>query len=112
MHPPGGAARLVAEFADVPPADKLVLRGGLIWDREYFKQGMTPANIRVETADARALIDLNISPGITGQQRVETGGEAISQTHTVKLSVASDNPESRDVCVDLIGQRVSAREGA
>jgi hypothetical protein len=53
---------------------------------------------------------LNIAPGTPGLKRAETS--PLSQGVGVKLSVGSENPESRDVCVDLLGQRNGPREGA
>src|SRR5262249_19739196 len=92
MHPPRGATRLVAEFSTVAGWNQLVLRGGLVWDREYLRQGSS-AHVRVETGEGRTLIDLNIPPATPGLQRVEVPGDAKMATRTLRLIVSSENPE-------------------
>lgn len=112
MRPPGGAARLVAEFSGVASSKQFVVRGGLTWDREYFRRAMTSANIQVQAGDGQTIVNLTIDPGVEGLHRIAAPGDPVDATHTLRLSVASENPELRDICVEVVGQGTYPREGA
>jgi hypothetical protein len=102
MHPPGGAGRTVLDISAVPSAPLLRLSAGIIWEHAWKHESKyTPVHLVVEEAGAaQPLAALTIVPGEEGLRSVDvplTGTEP----HHLRLSTQSDNPEERDVCVQL-----------
>jgi hypothetical protein len=113
MHPPGGDARLVAEFPQVPVGSRLRLEGGIIWEHAPRNDAsITTTNIGVEELGTnRRVVDLAIPPALESMQRLEVPGAGLSSPAGLKLWVASANPEARELCVDLSSLGPSAAEG-
>jgi hypothetical protein len=101
FFPPGGDAKLVAEFSNVPAAGSLALRAGLIWDRGWFKMPeLTPVELGVEI-NGNAAGSLTIPVGVEGLLRLE--GPPVPADATVRLWSRSRNPAHREVCLELFG---------
>lgn len=113
MHPPGGSTRLVAEFPQVPQGSRLRLEGGIIWEHAPRNDpSITTTTIAVEELGSnRRVVDLSIPPALEGIQRAEVPAAGLASTAGLRLSVASENPEARELCVDLFSLGPSAAEG-
>lgn len=100
MHPPGGAGRLVAEFAGVPAGTELRLGAGLIWEHaravDAARIGPTQVTAEVEGAP----LTVTLAPGhegfVTNAVRLPAG-----QPTRVRLAVRAERAQSRWVCVQL-----------
>ena len=101
FHPPGGPARLVAEFPEVPASAALSLEAGIIWEHAPRREPtLTALSLGVDDArTGRALVSLVVPPGLEGVQRAEGG--PLTEPGPVRLWVQSNNPEARESCVDL-----------
>jgi len=102
MPPPSGQRRLVVELPAVPPADRLSLEGGLVWDRGFFHSPQLTAtwmDLRAPGAPSAELA-LVVPAGVEGVQRAQGPGRAAGP-RPLELSVWAQNPELRDLCVDL-----------
>lgn len=99
FFPPGGGARLVAEFENVPAADSLVLLGGYIWEHAVHQAGVTRTDLGLEV-DGQTSI-LGLPPGTDGVQRLER--KATPAGATVRVWVTAANPNDREVCFELYG---------
>lgn len=101
MQPPGGGERLVVELPPLPAGDRLSLEAGYIWDRGWFHgPSLTPATVTVEDAAGSAHLAVRLPVGEEGLHRALgplPGG-------LVRLALQADNPEVREVCVDLLVQ--------
>ena len=103
MHPPGGAERLVAEFDGVPGGTELRLEGGIIFEHAFkHDPGLSVTHLGVEDATHHEpLMEISLPPGREGVQRAShelpPGGP-----RTVRVWTQADNPESRQVCLDLL----------
>ncbi|WP_434382456.1 hypothetical protein [Melittangium boletus] len=111
MHPPGGPQRLVAEFDGVPAGTEWRLEGGLIFE---FAAAHAPhlsiTHLGVEEARSQApALSIAIPPGLEGVQKVSRQVPP-GEPRTLKLWVQADNPETRQVCLDLLA--LGPREGA
>jgi hypothetical protein len=101
FFPPGGATKLVAEFATVPAAESAALRAGLIWDRGFFHMPeLTPVELGVQINGAAAA-SLTIPVGVEGL--LGTDGPPIPEGSTVQVWSRSSNPAYREVCLELYG---------
>ena len=101
FFPPGGTSKLVAEFFNVPGADSIALRAGLIWDRGAFHMPeLTPIDLGVQiNGDAAAA--LTIPVGVEGLLRSE--GPPIPEGAAVRVWSRSANPSLRELCLELYG---------
>jgi len=110
MQPPGGSRRIVAEFPALPLGDRLVLEAGIVGEHASGRQPeLTPVRAAVEDmASGARLLELAISPGQEEMQRVE---RPVSTDLPVALRVwvQSDNPASRETCLELSSDRAAAR---
>jgi hypothetical protein len=109
MHPPGGAARLVAEVSQVP-AGRLRLEAGIAWEHAWKRDAnLTPLVVGVDDGQtASALARVDIVPGTEGL----LGADAVLPAPTsVRLSTQSTNESLRDACVELRVLGPSAAEG-
>jgi hypothetical protein len=115
MHPPGGEERLVAELDGVPWGTELRLEGGIIFEHAVRREPhLSTTHFGVEDAASReSLLQISQPPGLEGvleASRVLPPGEP----RTVKVWVRADNPDSRQVCLDLFALgdgAVVSREG-
>ncbi|PTL77754.1 hypothetical protein [Vitiosangium sp. GDMCC 1.1324] len=115
MHPPGGKQRLVAEFDGVPAGTELRLEGGIIFEYAFPRAPhLSTTHFGVEDAASHEqLLEISQPPGLEGvlkASRVLPMGDP----RTVKVWVQADNPDTRQVCLDVFalgdGATVS-REG-
>jgi hypothetical protein len=115
MHPPGGKERLVAEFAGVPAGTELRLEGGIIFEHAVRREPrLSTTHFGVEDAASRETLLLISQP--PGQEGVLKASRALppGEPRTVKVWVQADNPDSRQVCLDLFALgdgAVVSREG-
>ncbi len=101
MHAPGGRERLVAEFDGVPGGTGLRLEGGIIWEQAWQKHPRySPANLGVEDVSGERLLEVALPPGLEGVQHQERALPA-GPPRTVKVWVQADNPDRRQVCLDV-----------
>ena len=101
FFPPGGDAKLVAEFPNVPAAGTNALRAGLIWDRGFFHMPeLTPVDIGVQV-NGDAVGAVTIPVGSEGLLRSD--GPAIPAGSTVRVWSRSANPAYRELCIELYG---------
>ena len=110
MHPPGGAQRLVAEFDGVPAGTELRLEGGIIFEHAAARAPrLSVTHLGVDDARSQEpLMSISVPPGLEGVQKaslVLPPGEP----RTVKVWTQADNPESRQVCLDVFA--LGSREG-
>jgi hypothetical protein len=102
MHAPGGPTRLVAEFDGVPGGTALRLEGGIIFEHAWVRDpGLRPALMGVDdAASGERLLEVVLPPGLEGVQSQERplppGGP-----RTVRVWVRADNPDRRQVCLDV-----------
>jgi hypothetical protein len=97
FYPPGGPAKLVAEFANVPATDTLQLITGYAWERGYYRNE-GPSDFGVEVnGDAQVT---KLLPGVEKVYRVDRQNTAAG---TVRAWVQADNPSNREVCFELLG---------
>ncbi len=116
-HAPGGDVKLTMEFEDVPAhADELLLEAGIIWEHAVKRQGITPTFVRLDRAGAaQPLIELELPPGVEGFQRgrfEDLNGSSV--TGPLRVTVQSQNADSRQVCLDLsaFGERTGDGDAA
>jgi hypothetical protein len=111
MHPPGGAARLVAEFDRATLGRESLLEAGVIWEHARKKGGrITPTTVAVEDASTGArLAEVVLPPGVEGFQRARVGGDGSGRS--LRIAVSSRNPDTRQICVDFtaFGAREAVR---
>ena len=101
MKPPGGDARLVVEFANVPAGVQMTLEGGIVWEHAPRKAGLTPLHVGVDEGAAQApLASLRIEPGDEGM-REATWTPASNLPRTLRLWTQSDKANDRESCVEL-----------
>ncbi len=101
FYPPGGAAKLVAEFSNVPAAPSIGLRAGLTWDRGFFHMPeLTPVDMGVQV-NGEAVAALTIPVGVEGWLQAE--GSAVPEGATVRVWSRSANPAYRELCFELYG---------
>jgi hypothetical protein len=100
MHPPGGDARLVAEFPDVPQGSAGLLEGGIVWEHALPKD-TTPLSGAVEDAQSHSVLaELHVPIGVEGFQKSGwTPSPAAGRT--LRVWTQSDNPKDRDACLSL-----------
>lgn len=97
FFPPGGAARLVAEFPGVPATSTLELITGYIWERGVSRtDSMTSVGVEVN-GDAQVT---QLVPGVEKVYRVD---RANTPAGTVRVWVQADNARNREVCFELYG---------
>jgi hypothetical protein len=107
--PPGGNQRLVAEFPQVPGGAHLVLEGGLIWDRGFFREPrVTATHFGVEDPrNGSPLLRIDLPGGVEGVQRQEVAPEP--GPLALRIWAQSDRADLRELCLDV---RVQGAEGA
>ena len=102
FYPPGGATKVVAEFANVPAAGVLTLRAGITWDRGWFHMPeLTPTDVGLDVNGQAANV-LTIPVAKEGLQTVE--GPPIPEGGTVRLWARAQNAQLRELCVELTGE--------
>lgn len=95
FFPPGGAAKLVAEFADVPAASALQLVTGYIWERGASRTDST-TSVGVEVNG-----DAQVTQLVPGIEKVYRTDRANTPAGTVRVWVQADQQRNRDVCFEL-----------
>ncbi|WPB79694.1 hypothetical protein KYC5002_11135 [Archangium violaceum] len=115
MHAPGGTQRLVAEFDGVPADTELRLEGGLISEyASHHDARLSTAYYGVEDAATREpLLEIAQTPGLEGLQKAWRALPP-GEPRTVKVWVRAENPERRQVCLDVFALgdgAVVSREG-
>lgn len=101
FYPPGGAARLVAEFSGVPAAPGVALRAGMTWDRGWFHMPeLTPTDVGVDlNGQPAAVVTIQV-----GQQGVQAAdGPPIPEGATVRIWSRAQSANLRELCVELYG---------
>ena len=103
MHPPGGAQRLVAELDGVPGSTELRLEGGIIFEHAWPRSPrLSTTYVVVEDAATRErLLEVAQPPGLEGVQKASRTLPP-GEPRTVRVWVQADNPESRQMCVELL----------
>lgn len=102
MHAPGGPERLVAEFDGVSGGAALRLEGGIIWEQAWRKEPRY-STTTLGVDDARTgerLLEVALPPGLEGVQHEERALPP-GPPRTVKVWVQADNPDRRQVCLDV-----------
>lgn len=110
MHAPGGQERLVAEFDGVPGGTALRLEGGIIWELAWQKDArLSTTHLGVDDASGERLLSISLPPGLEGVQHDEKRLPP-GAPRTVKVWVQADNPDKRQVCLDVfaLGDAVGA----
>lgn len=103
MHAPGGPARLVAEWQNVPGGTNLALEGGIIW--EYAAQQEPEKSdvvVRAEDGNGQQLLGFVAKKGVETFYREHAASPA--QPFTLRLSVQADNNASRQMCLDVFAR--------
>ncbi|MBL9039436.1 MAG: hypothetical protein JNG84_13035 [Archangium sp.] len=98
FNPPGGSAKLVAEFTHVPAAESLAMVGGLIWEHAVH-QGPQFSTTTLTLEVNGAVTQLPLPPGTDGLQRAPA--ERTPDDATVRVTVSASNPASRETCFEL-----------
>ena len=103
MHAPGGAQRLVAEFANVPAGMGLRMEGGIIFEFAHPKDPrLSTSYVGVDdAATGQRLMYVPIPPGREGVQKAEVVLPP-GPPRTVKVWTQADNAESRQLCLDVM----------
>ncbi|ATB27836.1 hypothetical protein MEBOL_001281 [Melittangium boletus DSM 14713] len=103
MHPPGGPQRLVAEFDGVPGGTELRLEGGIIFEHAAARAPrLSITHLGVDDARSQEpLMSISVPPGLEGVQKTSRALPP-GEPRTVKVWVQADNPESRQVCLDVL----------
>ncbi|MCP3103338.1 hypothetical protein LZ198_31095 [Myxococcus sp. K15C18031901] len=103
MHAPGGAQRLVTELDGVPGGVDLRLEGGIIFEFAHMKEArLTTAYLGVDdAATGDNLLEVAIAPGREGVQSAQVRLPE-GPPRTVKVWVRSENPDRRQVCLDVL----------
>ncbi len=103
MHPPGGEQRLVAELDGVPGGTELRLEGGIIFEHAWQRSPrLSTTYVVVEDAATRErLLEVAQPPGLEGVQKASRTLPP-GEPRTVRVWVQADNPESRQMCVELL----------
>ena len=111
MHPPGGAARMIAEFDRATLGGEALLEAGVIWEHAAKKGGrITPTTVAVEDASSGArLAEVVLPPGVEGFQRARVSGDGSGRP--LRIAVSSLHPDARQICVDFtaFGAREAVR---
>ena len=97
FYPPGGAAKLVAEYGNVPAADTLQLITGYAWERGYYRN-MDSTDFGLEVNGEPVVTKL--LPGVEKVYRIDRANTAPG---TVRAWVQANNPQNREVCFELLG---------
>jgi hypothetical protein len=101
LFPPGGSARAVAEFSNMPASVELQLTAGMIWDRGFAHDPRFTTTEVVAEVNGQPAASLTIPVGLEGVQRAS--GPPIPQGSTLRIWSRSQNPELREVCVEAYG---------
>ncbi|MBF5044394.1 hypothetical protein FGE12_18490 [Aggregicoccus sp. 17bor-14] len=103
MHPPGGAARLVAEFDPVPAAPAYRLGAGIIWEqaRKVDPERISDTEVTLSSG-AAPLLSLTLPPGREGQQVREVALPP-GPPRPLAVAVRAERAMARWVCVELQG---------
>jgi hypothetical protein len=101
MHPPGGAARMIAEFEGATLGREALLEAGVIWEHAIKRgAGITATTVALEDASSGArLAEVVLPAGLEGFQRARVEGDG--KPRPLRIAVSSRNPESRQICVDF-----------
>lgn len=97
FYPPGGPAKLVAEFTNVPQTSVLQLITGYAWERGAYRN-QDPTDFGVEVNGEASVTTL--LPGVEKVYRVD---RANTPAGTVRAWVQANNPQNREVCFELLG---------
>lgn len=106
LRPPGGKARAVVEFPEVPPGSTWRLEAGYVWNRGSIVVSpsgfpLTPVELGADDAvTGETLMRLNLPVGVQGNQHAERVPPRLS-SKGINLWIKSENPESRETCVDF-----------
>lgn len=98
MHPPGGEGRIVAEFQNVPPGERIQLEGGIVWEHAPKMGEFTDVAVNAQ-ANGQNVLSVTFKAGVETFYRQEAPSPA--SPFTLKLSAQSQNPNARELCVDF-----------
>lgn len=101
MEAPGGSTRLVVEFTAPAAAEVSSMLAGYIWEYGAYRDGISPSSVVLEIDGKRQELELPVGDEL--MHRLE--GPAIPQGATVRVSLQSQNPTARVVCVVMSGSR-------
>lgn len=103
FHPPGGQARMVVEFPNVPAADEVGLEGGIVWEyAAHHNPELSDVRVTAESGDGRELLAFTAKKGVETFYRESAKGPA--QPFTLRLTVQADNPQNRQTCIDFFAR--------
>lgn len=102
LEAPGGTARVVVEFT-ASAADSSALRAGYIWEYGAYRDGITPSTVWLEVNGQAQALELPVGDEL--MHRLE--GPALAEGSRVRISLGSQNPTGRVVCVVMSGSRRS-----
>ena len=101
FYPPGGDEKLVLELPPVPAASSIGVRGGLVWGSGYPHDArLSPTVLNLEV-DGQVTSSLTFPAGVPGLEKVDS--PPVREGARVRLTSRAQNPESRDLCVELYG---------
>ncbi len=100
MEAPGGAARVVVEFT-ASASDSSSMLAGYIWEYGAYRDGITPSTVSLEVNGQAQALELPVGDEL--MHRLE--GPALAEGARVRISLSSQNPTGRVVCVVMTGSR-------
>ena len=100
LEAPGGTARVVVEFT-ASAADSSSLLAGYIWEYGAYRDGITPSTVSLEVNGQAQALELAVGDEL--MHRLE--GPALPEGARVRISLSSQNPTGRVVCVVMSGSR-------
>lgn len=98
MHAPGGDARLVAEFQNVPAGERLQLEGGIIWEQAPKGHPFSDIAVNAEVNGVPAL-SINAKAGVETFYRQQAPSP--TAPFTLRLMVSAEKPANREVCISF-----------
>jgi hypothetical protein len=102
VRPPRRGLRMVLMLPPEQVADIGLVRGGLVWDRPYYKNPeYTAVKVTLTRSDSDVVSTMTIEPGFVGmkEERIVGGGGG----GELRFTVETANAEMRELCFDFVG---------
>lgn len=98
LHPPGGDNRIVAEWSNVQPGERLQLEGGIVWEHAAKAGDVSDVTVSAQV-NGNPVLFMNIKAGVETFYRHEAPSPP--GPFTLRLVAQAQNPAHRELCIGL-----------